>query len=243
MAERKKITKKKAQKVEETSTEMNVFSMEGKKVSSIALPQKLFGEPWRPDLVHQVTTALLANKRQNRAHTKDRSEVSGGGKKPWQQKGTGQARHASIRSPLWRHGGITFGPRTERNYSEKINRKMKSGALTSVLSRKAKDGELILIDSLAFAAPKTATAKATLMALAKSAEAKGLVEKKKNSVLIALTSYNVNAVKSFNNFANVATEELRNINPLDVATYKYLVIENPKESFKILLSRVSRGTE
>ena len=101
------------------------------------------------DLVHQVTIAMQADLRQNRAHTKDRAEVSGGGKKPWKQKGTGQARHGSSRSPIWRHGDI-FGPRSERDYGEKINKKMRVQALLSVLSRKAKDGEIILVDSFGF---------------------------------------------------------------------------------------------
>src|SRR3990167_2180328 len=136
--------------------ELPIFSMEGKKVGTIALPEAIFGVQWRSDLVHQVTTAMQANARQKRANTKDRSEVSGGGKKPWKQKGTGQARHSSTRSPIWRHGGITFGPRSTRDYSEKINKKMRIGALLSVLSRKAKEGEIILVDKLSFAAPKTA---------------------------------------------------------------------------------------
>src|SRR3990167_2050354 len=159
--------------------ELPIFSMEGKKVGTIALPEAIFGVQWRSDLVHQVTTAMQANLRQNRAHTKDRSEVSGGGKKPWKQKGTGQARHGSTRSPIWRHGGVTFGPRSERDYSEKINRKMRIGALVSVLSRKVKDGEVILVDKFTFAAPKTAIAKGALAALAKSAGADMLTTKKK----------------------------------------------------------------
>ncbi len=211
--------------------------MEGKKVGSITLPESIFGAPWRSDLVHQVTTAMQANARQNRAHTKDRAEVSGGGKKPWKQKGTGQARHGSTRSPIWRHGGVTFGPRSERNYSEKINRKMRIGALVSVLSRKAKDGEIILVDQFTFFAPKTATAKIVLAALAKGAGAEKLATKKKNAVLLALAAYNTNVSKSFNNFGNVMTEEVRNLNPVDVLAHKYLVIENPEAAFKVLLAR------
>jgi large subunit ribosomal protein L4 len=232
MTPAKKITKK-----EYVPIEVTIFSMEGKKVGSIALPESLFGQPWRVDLVHQVTTAMQANLRQNRAHTKDRAEVSGGGKKPWKQKGTGQARHSSNRSPIWRHGGITFGPRNERDYSEKINRKMRIGALISVLSRKAKDGELILVDTFSFASPKTAMAKTVLTALAKGADAATLTTKKKNAALLALNSYDVNTIKSFHNFGSVQTEELRNLNPVDVMTHKYLVIEKPEEAFKALLAR------
>ena len=219
-------------------TRPTVFSMDGKKVSTMTLPSELFAAPWRADLVHQVTTAMQANVRQNRAHTKDRAEVSGGGRKPWKQKGTGQARHSSIRSPLWRHGGITFGPRNERDYSEKINRKMRTGALVSVLSRKAKDGEIILVDSFAFATPKTSAAKTALIALAKSADAKFLMTKKKNSVLLALSAYSANTLKSFNNLGNVKTEEVRNLNPVDILSNKYLIIENPEVAFATLLARV-----
>ncbi|MDP2650321.1 MAG: 50S ribosomal protein L4, partial [bacterium] len=179
-----------------------------------------------------------ANTRQNRAHTKDRAEVSGGGRKPWKQKGTGQARAGSRRSPIWRHGGVTFGPRNERDYGEKINRKMRIGALVSALSQKAKDGEIILVDQFVFATPKTSTAKSVIAALAKGAGAKTLVTKKKNAALLALATYNANTIKSFNNFGNLATEELRNLNALDVMTHKYLVIEKPEEAFAAFAARM-----
>jgi len=221
-----------------SAAELPIFSMDGKKVGSIALPEAIFGVQWRSDLVHQVTTAMQANLRQNRAHTKDRSEVSGGGKKPWKQKGTGQARHSSTRSPIWRHGGITFGPRNVRNYSEKINKKMRIGALLSVLSRKAKDGEIILVDMFAMNAPKTSVAKAMLTNLAKGAGAVELVTKKKNTALLALASYNKNTTKSFGNFGNVMTEEVRSLNPVDVLTHKYLIIENPETAFATIQARI-----
>ena len=245
METEKKILKKKTTtpraakaKAETAAIEMPIYSMKGEKVGSIALPEGIFGMPWRNDLVHQVTTAMQANARQNRANTKDRSEVSGGGKKPWKQKGTGQARHGSSRSPIWRHGGVTFGPRSERDYSEKINRKMRSGALISVLSKKVQDGEVILVDTFAFAKPSTATAKAAIAALAKGADAKYLA-KKKNAALIALAAYDANAIKSFKNFGNMATEELRNLNPLDVLSHKYLILEKPESAFAALNARLS----
>ncbi|MFA6502876.1 MAG: 50S ribosomal protein L4 [Candidatus Paceibacterota bacterium] len=219
------------------SLEMPVFSMDGAKVGTFTLPESIFTAPWRADLVHQVTTAMQANARQNRANTKDRSEVSGGGKKPWKQKGTGQARHSSTRSPIWRHGGVTFGPRSERDYSEKINKKMRVQALLSVLSKKAKDGELILIDKLSFAEPKAAVAKMALTKLAEGAAATYLASKKKNAALFALASYDANAIKSFSNFGNVMTEEVRNLNPLNVMTAKYLIVEKPEEAFAALIAR------
>jgi len=231
-----KETTKKVKKTE-VSLEIPIFSMDGTKVGTTTLPEALFSAPWKADLVHQVTTAMQANLRQNRAHTKDRSEVSGGGKKPWAQKGTGQARHSSTRSPIWRHGGITFGPRSDRDYSEKINKKMRMGALLSVLSRKAKDGEIILVDKFAFAEPKTAQAKTTLAKLAAAAGAATLASKKKNAALLALAGYDKNTIKSFNNFGSVMTEEARNLNPLNVMTSKYLVIEKPEETFAALIAR------
>ncbi|MBU6491055.1 50S ribosomal protein L4 [Patescibacteria group bacterium] len=245
MTTERKTTKKiasapaeRAKKSAPAPLETTIFSMNGEKVGTIALPNELFSAPWKSDLVHQVTTAMQANARQNRAHTKDRSEVSGGGKKPWKQKGTGQARHSSSRSPLWRHGGVTFGPRKERDYSEKINRKMRIAALVSVLSRKAKDGEIILVDKLSFATPKTSAAKTALAALAKHSAAL-LAAKKKNAALVALAGYDTNAVKSFQNLGSVMTEEVRNINPVDVLTHKYLIIEKPEQAFAALLKRVN----
>lgn len=227
----------KQEKVAQDISSVQVYTMAGAKGDKMALPPELFGAKWNSDLVHQVTTALAANKRQNRAHTKDRAEVSGGGKKPWKQKGTGQARHGSSRSPIWRHGGVTFGPRKERDYSEKVNRKMRMNALIAALSMKASEGEVILVDSLAFAAPKTSAAKGALLALAKGADASTLANKRKNSALIAFASYDANAVKSFRNIGSVMTEEVRNLNPLDLLTYKYLIIENPERSFKQLVHR------
>ncbi len=235
MATVKKIVKK-----ENKPLEAPVYSVAGKEVSTIALPAELFGAPWRADLVHQVATAMQANLRQNRAHTKDRAEVSGGGKKPWKQKGTGQARHGSSRSPIWRHGGVTFGPHSERDYSEKINRKMRAGALVSVLSRKAKDGELILIDAFAFAKPKTAEAKTVISAIAKGASVERLANKKTNAALIALAKYDANTIKSFRNLGNMQTEEARNLNIVDILSHKYLIIESPEQVFKMLVSRIQK---
>jgi large subunit ribosomal protein L4 len=245
MATAKKITKKvkRPEKAAYVAIEAPIFSMDGKKVGNVTLPETIFGAPWRPDLVHQVTTAMQANLRQNRAHTKDRSEVSGGGKKPWKQKGTGQARHSSTRSPIWRHGGITFGPRSVRDYGEKIKKKMRTGALLSVLSRKAKDGEIIFVDGFAFGAPKTKEALSALVALSKVAKVSLLSNKGSNSALVALTSYDANIIKSFNNLEGVATEEIRSLNPLGLLSHKYLVIEKPEAAFKTLLARAKSSAK
>jgi large subunit ribosomal protein L4 len=242
MAITKTVTKKAPAKAEKTAApegtlEAKSYSMGGEDLGTITLPTEIFGAKWRPDLVHQVTTAIEANLRQNRAHTKDRAEVRGGGKKPWKQKGTGQARHGSRRSPIWRGGGVALGPRSTRDYSEKVNKKMRREALLSVLSKKAQEGEVLFVDSLTFAAPKTAEAKRFVTVLAGGANVPTLATKRKNAALIALTDYEPGVIKSFRNMGNVATEEVRNLNALNVLSHKYLIIENPKESFTILSSR------
>src|SRR3989344_1849022 len=206
-----------------------IYNIEGKKIGTVNLSERVFGVRWNADLVKQVADSLLSTKRKNVAHTKNRGEVRGGGKKPWKPKGTGRARHGSIRSPLWKGGGVTFGPRKERIFEVKINRRMRAAALASVLSRKWKDGEVIFVDQLAFAAPQTKEAKKALAAIAKAAKIAGLVEKKANAAVIAFASKDANAEKSLRNIGNVLVEEARNLNPVMLMTHRYLVIERPAE--------------
>lgn len=132
-----------------------LYNLKGETVGEIELPDKTFARPWNADLVHQVLLAQQANRRKPWAHAKHRGEVSGGGRKPWRQKHSGRARHGSIRSPLWRGGGVTHGPLKERNYSQKVNKKMLRAAVCSVLSRRLAEGELKIFDSLAVETPKT----------------------------------------------------------------------------------------
>ncbi len=133
----------------------DLYNLENSKVGTVDLPETVFGMAWKPSLVKQVLVAQMANRRLPWAHAKDRSEVSGGGKKPWRQKGTGRARHGSIRSPLWVGGGKAHGPRNERDYTQKVNKKMRRTAILSILSRKWKGGEVTLVDNLALAEGKT----------------------------------------------------------------------------------------
>lgn len=220
--------------------EASVWNAEGKKAGSVSLPAELFGAAWNADLVHQVVVGMQANARPTTAHTKFRGEVSGGGKKPWKQKGTGRARHGSTRSPIWRGGGVTHGPRAEKDYSVKINRKMRAAALASVLSKKYQDGEVLFVDSLAIAAPKTKDAKAMLVAIAQGAGAPELATKRKNAAVVAFAKKDSTSEKSFRNIGSLTLEEVRNLNPVDLVTKKFLVIENPTEALPVLAARLTK---
>ncbi len=211
--------------------ETKLYNNQGKETGKLEVPESIFGLPWNADLVHQVVTSMQANARPTVANTKDRGEVRGGGKKPWQQKGTGRARHGSSRSPIWKGGGVTHGPKAARNYGVKINRSMSRKALLVALSRKYKDGEVIFVDSLETSAPKTAEAKKTLMALGKNF--KGF-SKPRNAAMVILPARNVPTIKSFRNFGNVSVEEARNLNVLSVLSAKYLVVSSPKESLDVI---------
>jgi large subunit ribosomal protein L4 len=134
---------------------VKVYNSKGDKVSELELNAAIFGVKVKPELVSQAVIAQQANARQVLAYTKDKGEVRGGGRKPWRQKKTGRARHGSIRSPLWRGGGITFGPTNERNFSQKINKKVKKQALLMTLSDKANNQKIILIDQLDLPEAKT----------------------------------------------------------------------------------------
>lgn len=218
-----------------------IFSMTGAKSGTIALPPELFGVKWNADLVHQVVVGMQANARPVVAHTKFRGEVAGGGKKPWKQKGTGRARHGSTRSPIWVGGGTTHGPRAERDYSVKINRKMRAAAFASLLSRKWKDGEVVFVEKLDFKKPATKEAKTALVAVANGAGVPELATKRANAAVIALASKDTNAERSFRNIGSLETVEARNLNPLDLATKKFVVIENPAETLPALASRLAHA--
>jgi large subunit ribosomal protein L4 len=221
-----------------TSFESDIYNIEGKAIGKISLPEDIFGLNWNADLVHQVLVSEMSNKRTPVAHTKTRGEVRGGGKKPWKQKGTGRARHGSTRSPIWVGGGVAHGPRNDKNYSKKINRKMKAKALLTILAKKYKDGEIVFIDKIVFDAPKAKYAKTFFDNLGKVEGFNKLSTKKKNAAYIAMSKDEGVVKRSFTNFGNVAVGDIRNINPVDVATYKYLVITNPEEAVKTFASKV-----
>jgi large subunit ribosomal protein L4 len=214
--------------------ETTLYNQKGKEAGKIKIPEAVFGLSWNADLVHQVVVSMTSSMRHTIANTKTRGEVSGGGKKPWQQKGTGRARHGSTRSPIWVGGGIAHGPRADKNYDRKINKKAKTKALYTILSKKFKDGEVLFVDSLSFAAPKASDAKATLVAFSGIKGFEKFATKPRNVAVISVDKKSPAITKSFKNFGNVEVEELRNINPVSILNHKYLVIANPAESLKSL---------
>ena len=217
--------------------ETKIYNQKGAGAGTITLPEKVFAAKWRADLVHQVVEGMRSNKRAGTADTKDRSEVSGGGKKHWKQKGTGRARHGSSRSPIWVGGGITHGPLSEKNYKRKISKKMRAQALFSVLSKKMKDKEILFVDSLSLSETKTKKALEVMKNLSKASGWKSLAGSQKPKVLVALSGRNEKTEKSFRNLPQLEIVFLKNLNPLDVLRYQYLLIENPEESVKFLESR------
>jgi large subunit ribosomal protein L4 len=222
--------------------ETKVFTKDGKEAGSITLPEAIFGIAWNADLVHEVVVSMQSNARQSTAHTKDRSEVSGTGKKPWKQKGTGRARHGSRRSPIWAGGGVAHGPRNEKDYEKKINKKVRAKALATTLSKKFADGEMIFVDDLSFAAPKAADAKSIIKAVAKGSGNDALATKRKNAALVVLSGRNENAELSFRNFGHIEVAQAKDINPVDLLTYKYVIVAEPAASLDIIGTRVQKVT-
>ncbi len=236
---KKVIAKKEVKAVAELSS-AKVYNQKGKEVGEVKLPANVFGLSWNADLVHQVITSMLSDSRVIYAHTKDRGQVRGGGIKPWKQKGTGRARHGSIRSPIWVGGGISHGPNGLRNYSRKINKKMKIKALYTILSRKLKDGEILFVDKFEISKPKTQDAIEILSSLSKIKTCSDILSKKNNSAIIAISGKKQAFEKSFANIGNVTVDEVRNINPVDLLNKKYLVIENPIESVKFIEAKMAK---
>ena len=190
---------------------VSVFNMEGKEVGTLELSDAVFGVEINEHLVHLAVVAQLANKRQGTQKAKTRSEVSGGGKKPWRQKGTGHARQGSIRAPQWKGGGVVFAP-VPRDYSFKLNKKEKRAALKSVLTSRVQDGKLIVVDDLKFDEIKTKKFKAVMDNLKVS---KALVVLADNDEKVVLSARNIPAVK---------TAQVNTINVYDILKGDTLVL-------------------
>lgn len=200
---------------------ITVYNQEGKEVGQAELPAEVFEVPMNKDLVHQVVVSQTAKTRSVLAHTKDRAEKRGGGAKPWRQKGTGRARHGSIRSPIWRGGGVTFGPTKERVFAKKINKKMKRQALLMTLSSKVKDKEMILLDKLELAEAKTSKMMEVINNL-----------KIKQATLIVLDKIDQKIIRATKNIPKVKTIQANSLNVVDILSYKYLLM--PQKSIQVI---------
>lgn len=207
---------------------IDIYNQQKEKTGTFELSDTTAKKSWNPALVHQVIMAMEANKRKPWAHVKDRSEVSGGGKKPWRQKHTGRARVGSSRSPLWAHGGVTFGPMNERSYKQKINKKMKAGAFANVLMKKIHEGEVFIIDTLELPAVKTKHIADMFFAFLK--------KKKNPSVLIVVTGKHTAVIRAVRNIENAKGITENNINLYDCLKYRFLFFE--KEALKGIVEKV-----
>jgi len=193
-----------------------VYNLKGEAVGEIDLSDAVFARPWNSDLVHQALVTQAANRRQPLAHTKGRGEVSGGGKKPWRQKHTGRARHGSIRSPLWRGGGVTHGPLKERVFAKKINKKMLKAALACVLSRRLQLSELKVVDSLDLTSHKTKELAGQLCGFLKT--------KVPNALLISPVG-NTNLNRAARNLPKVKNITPNALNVEDLLKYKTILLD------------------
>jgi large subunit ribosomal protein L4 len=217
---------------------VNVYTMEGKVSKSLEVPEAIFGADWNADLVSQVLYSQASNRRAGTAHTKDRSEVRGGGKKPWNQKGSGRARHGSSRSPIWRHGGVTFGPRNDKDYKKIIPKGMKVAALFSLLSAKVKAGKVIFLDEVPTLNGKTKEANTAIQGLTTIEGFKTLCYKKPNNVYLSIKKGDEITKRAFRNLPYMTLHNMDDLNPLDIANTRYLVIANPEETIAYLSSKL-----
>ena len=189
---------------------VSVYNMEGKEVGTLELNDAVFGVEVNEHLVHLAVVAQLANKRQGTQKAKTRSEVSGGGRKPWRQKGTGHARQGSTRTPQWKGGGVVFAP-TPRDYTIRLNKKEKRAALKSALTSRVQENKFIVVEELKFNEIKTKNFKNVLNNL------------KVNEALVVLSESDENAVLSARNIADVKTAQVGTINVYDILKYNTVV--------------------
>ena len=217
---------------------VNTYNQKGEIVGKTQLNEQVFGLKMNQDLVHQAVVAQMANARTVVGHAKNKGEVRGGGRKPWRQKGTGRARHGSIRSPLWKGGGVTFGPTPDRNFTKKINQRMKQKALFIALSSKVKDSEMVVLSDLQLEAPKTKEMNGTLtelfskillsptptLPLAKREGKKVIFKKDRHEILLVLSKKDEDIQRVSRNLPYLKMILADSLNIVDVLKYKYFLI-------------------
>ena len=206
---------------------VKVYDQQAKEVGTVSLPKEIFEVEINSDVLHQAIVTQEANSRVNRAHTKDRSEVRGGGKKPWRQKGTGRARHGSIRSPIWRGGGVTHGPRNEKIYAKKINKKVRRKALFMALTSKVRDKEFYVLDSFQFEQGKTRRVVEMFENFS------GLAKDVRYPTFLVITpDRDMALINATKNIPYANTIGVKSLNPRDILKYKFLMM--PKEAIKVI---------
>lgn len=203
--------------------EAKVYNQKGKESGKLNLPEQMFSLPWNGDLVHQVVVALSLNRRPTVADTKGRGEVRGGGKKPWRQKGTGRARHGSSRSPIWRGGGVTHGPLAEKDYTQKINKKMANKALFTLLSKKYKDGEVMFVDEVKLKGISTKEAFEVIQNLAGVPNFEKLKNARTQKAYVVFDKPERSLHLSFRNIPTISVSSLASLDTLEVANRKYII--------------------
>lgn len=215
------------------SLKIKVYNQSVEAVKDLELTDKVFGVKANNELLHQAVIAQMANARQVLAHTKGRAEVSGGGKKPWKQKGTGRARAGSSRSPIWIGGGVTFGPTKDRNFKKKINQKMKQKALFMALSDKFSTNSLVIIDNLEFEEYKTKKFNTLLTSVEKN-----VLNNERRNILIVNEAKEEKAKNSCRNLEGVKVINIENINLVDLLNYKNLLLT--ENVVKVLTDRYNK---
>jgi large subunit ribosomal protein L4 len=204
-----------------------LYNMMGAAAGEIELSDAVFGVKVTPSVVHQVYTALTANLRGSWAHTKDRGDVRGGGKKPWRQKGTGRARHGSIRSPIWKGGGVTFGPLSTRNYKQKINKKMNQTAMRMCLSDRTAEGRMVAVEDF----PREGKTK-PMVALRAKLPGAG------KSTLLIVAGQEGEVARAMRNIPKMSLVRAADVNVADVLEHQYLV--GSKTALEFLASRLGK---
>lgn len=201
--------------------ELPVYNTSGASEGTVTVSDKVFHARMNKDLVYQVATSQMSNMRQVLAHTKTRAEVSGGGKKPWRQKGTGKARHGSIRSPIWVGGGVAHGPTKDVNFKRKINKAQGRSALAAVLSARVNDGNLLVVESLTVPSGKTRDAVTLLQTLRKSFTG----PKAGNRILVVLpgTTDDLATRRAVSNLPQVDAVRAQDLNTLTALSYPYII--------------------
>lgn len=198
----------------------DIYNFQGERIGEIELPEEIFNLEFKPELVHQVMRWQMLNSYYPYAHTKTRGEVRGGGRKPWSQKGTGRARHGSIRSPLWKGGGVTFGPRKEKIKQIKINKKMRRKAILMTIAEKLRQNLLRVIDKIELDRFKT---KEFEKFFSKFLEARK-TKKKRETGLLVIEENKSEIFRSVRNLPYADAIEARNLNLLELLNHKYLFL-------------------